>query len=71
MQETEEMKVWSLNKEDPLEEEMATHSMILAGKKSRAQRSPAGYNPQGHIEMDMTEHMRADFSLFKRENSGG
>ena len=51
---------------------MATHSMILAGKKSRAQTSPACYNPQGHTEMDMTEHMRADFSnSFKRENSGG
>ena len=30
MQETEEMKVQSLGWEDPLEEEMATHSSILA-----------------------------------------
>ena len=30
MQETEEMQVWSLGQEDPLEEEMATHSSILA-----------------------------------------
>ena len=29
MQETQEMRVWSLNWEDPLEEEMATHSSIL------------------------------------------
>ena len=31
MQETEEMWVQSLSWEDPLEEEMATHSSILAG----------------------------------------
>ena len=32
MQETQEMQVWSLSQEDPLEEEMATHSSILAWK---------------------------------------
>ena len=32
MQETEEMQVQSLGHEDPLEEEMATHSSILAWK---------------------------------------
>ena len=32
MQETWEMPVPSLGWEDPLEEEMATHSSILAGK---------------------------------------
>ena len=31
MQEIEEMKLRSLDREDPLEEEMATHSNILAG----------------------------------------
>ena len=30
MQETEEMQVWPLGQEGPLEEEMATHSSILA-----------------------------------------
>ena len=30
MQETQEMWVQSLGREDPLEEEMATHSYILA-----------------------------------------
>ena len=30
MQETKEMWVWSLGQEDPLEEEMATQSIILA-----------------------------------------
>ena len=30
MQETHEMQVWYLGQEDPLEEGMATHSIILA-----------------------------------------
>ena len=33
MQETQETWVWPLGWEDPLEEEMATHSSILAGLK--------------------------------------
>ena len=32
MQETQEMQVWSLGLEDPLEKSMATHSSILAWK---------------------------------------
>ena len=32
MQETQETQVWSLGQEDPLDEEMATHSSILAWK---------------------------------------
>ena len=34
MQETHEMQVRSMGQEDPLEEEMATHSGILAWKTS-------------------------------------
>ena len=30
MQETQEMWVWSLTQEDPLDKEMSTHSSILA-----------------------------------------
>ena len=30
MQETQELQVWSLGQEDPLEEGMTTHSSILA-----------------------------------------
>ena len=30
MQEMQEMRVWSLGREDPLEKEMTTHSSILA-----------------------------------------
>ena len=32
LQELQETQVWSLDWEDPLEEEMATHSTILAWK---------------------------------------
>ena len=48
------MWVWSLGREDLLEEEIATHSSILAWK-SHGQRSLTGYSPWGHKELDMTE----------------
>ena len=54
MQETQETRVWSLVQEDPLEEEMATHSSILAWKKSHGQRSLVSYSPQGYKELDTT-----------------
>ena len=44
MQETEETQVRSLGQEDPLEEEMATHSSILV----QGQRSPTGSHRVGH-----------------------
>ena len=37
-----------------LEEEMATHSSILA-RKTHGERSLAGYSPWGHKELDTTE----------------
>ena len=43
-----ETRVQSLGWEDPLEEGMATHSIILAW-------SLAGYSPWGCIELDTTE----------------
>ena len=49
-----ETRVRSLGREDPLEEEMAPHSSILAGE-SLGQRSLAGYSPRGRRESDMTE----------------
>ena len=55
MQEMQETSVWSLGQEDPLQEEMANHSSILARKIP--QRSLPGYNPWGCKESDMTEHM--------------
>ena len=48
------MRVWSPGWEDPLEEGMATHSSILAGKNTW-QRSLVGYSPEGHKESDPTE----------------
>ena len=54
MQETRD---WSLVQENPLEEEMATHSSIFACKKSHRQRSLVGYNPWGHKELDTTKQL--------------
>ena len=47
------MQVQSLGRGDPLEEEMATHSSILAWRIPW--RILVGYSPQGHKESDMTE----------------
>ena len=46
-QETEEMRVQSLGQEDPLEEEMATHSSILAW------RIPWTKEPRGLLSMGL------------------
>ena len=54
MQELQQTGVRFLGQEDPLEEEMATHSRILAGK-SHGLRSLAGYSLWGCKELDMTE----------------
>ena len=53
MQETQEMGVQSLGGEDSLEEEMATHSRILAWRV-HGQRSLVGYSPWGREESDTT-----------------
>ena len=50
--------IQSLGWEDPLEEEMATHSVFLLGK-SHGQRSLVGYSPWGHERVrheGATEH---------------
>ena len=46
MQETQEMKVGSLGREDPLEEGMATHSIILAWRIPWTE-EPGGLQPMG------------------------
>ena len=56
MQETQETLVLSLGWEDPLEEEMATHSIPFLPEKSHAQRSLVVYSPKGRKEWDTTEH---------------
>ena len=48
------MRVQSLGQEGPLEEEMATHSSILAWR-SHGQRSLVGYSPGGCKELDMMD----------------
>ena len=45
-----------LGREDPLEKEMATHSIFLPGK-SHGQRSLMGYGPWDHKELDTTEQL--------------
>ena len=49
------MRVRSLSQEDPLEEEMTTHSSNIAWKVPWTER-PGSYSPQGYKESDMTEH---------------
>ena len=53
----------SMGQNDPLEEEMATHSSILAWKKSHGQRSLVGHSPWGCKELDMTEELNRHISL--------
>ena len=57
----QETQVQSLGWEDPLEKEMATHSSILAWKKSHGQRSLVGYSPWGCKESDTTERLHFHF----------
>ena len=49
-------QVRSLGWEDPLEEEMATHSSIPAWKTPWTE-EPGGYSPWGHKESDTTERL--------------
>ena len=58
MTEQQQLRVQSLDQEDPLEEEMATHSSILAWK-ILWMGSLASYSPWGFKELDTTEHARS------------
>ena len=53
MQEPQEMQVWALSLEDPLEE--STVTPLLPGE-SYGQRSLAGYSPYGHKELGTTNN---------------
>ena len=57
VQKTQETQVWSLGWEDPLEEEMATHSGILAWKISWTE-DPGGLQPTGsqRVRQDWAAH---------------
>ena len=61
-QETQEMWVQSLGREDPLEEGMATTPALLPGESHR-QRRLAGYSPWGHKESDTTEQLNDNRKL--------
>ena len=50
-----------LGQEDRLEEEMATHSSILAWSIPSGQRSLADYSPWGLKESDTTEQLSTKF----------
>ena len=54
MQETQEMQVQSLGREDPLEKEMTTTPVFLSGE-FHEQRTLTGYSPMGRKESEMTE----------------
>ena len=62
MQKMQEARVGSLDQEDPLEEEMATHSSISPGK-FHVQRSLAGYSSWGCRESDTTERLNVGTML--------
>ena len=62
MQETQEMWVWSLGWEDPLEKEMQP-TLVFLPEKPHGQRSLAGCSPKGFLlffskELDTTEQLR-------------
>ena len=59
MQETLKIRVRFLVWEDPLEEEMATHSKFLPGE-SHGQRSLVGSSPWGRKESDTSGHARGE-----------
>ena len=52
--ETQEMRVLSLGQADPLEQEMAGYSSILAWRIPWTEEL-VGYSPRGCKELDMTE----------------
>ena len=52
----QEMRIQSLVREDPLEEEMAIHSSILAGE-FHGQRSLVGYSPWDRKQLDKTKRL--------------
>ena len=54
MQETQEIRIWSLGGEDPLEESMATHCSILARKIPWTE-EPDWLRSMDHKELDRTE----------------
>ena len=67
VQETQEMQVWFLGQEDPLEKEMATQSNILAWEIPCL----VGYSSRGRKESDVTQWRSTHtwWSVFYQESS--
>ena len=63
MEEMEEMEIWSLSWEDPLEEEMATQSSILAWRIPWAEEF-GGLHSWGHNDWYITEQATEHAHLF-------
>ena len=59
MQKMKELRVRSLNQEDPLEEKWQPTPVFLPGK-SQGQRSIVGSSPWGHKASDMTEYIHLE-----------
>ena len=59
----QETWVRSLNREDPLEKEMATHSSILAWRIPWTEEPGGLYSPWGCKELDMTKRLHFHFSI--------
>ena len=59
MQETQEMQVGSLSREDPLEEQTAAHSSILAWRIPWTEEL-GGLWSMGSQGLDVTEHLSTD-----------
>ena len=67
-QETVQARVLSLDQEEPLEKETATHSSVLP-EESCGQQGLVGYSPWGHKESDRTEclsNVAMEFTFFGR-----
>ena len=60
--------VQSPDREDPLEEGVATHSSI---GESHGQRSLAGYSPWGCKESDMTEQLKTTTTMLLSRSARG
>ena len=62
MQEMREMQVRSLGWENPLKEEIATHSSIRAWKISQTEKT-AAHNPLGHKKLDTAEWLNTQYNV--------
>ena len=68
MQETQEMRVQSLGREDSLEEEMVTHSSILAWRIPRTEKPGGLYSPWGRrVRPDWAHTHFTEFLLILKQ----